>query len=72
MDHKCLKNVKVITGEVEHNLVVVDVDKKTEWKPEGKKRNVAKLRDEACRQNFECRVNDVMLDSNHDLWGSSN
>ena len=47
-----LKNVKVITGELQHNLVVVDIDKKqkrtTRWKPNGKKHNVAKLRDEPC------------------------
>ena len=45
-----LKNVYVITRELHHNLLVADVDrkqtKKTEWNPEGRKRNVAKLRDE--------------------------
>ena len=64
----------MITGELQHNLVVVDVDKKqkkeTEWKSEGKKRNVAKIRDETYRQHLECRVKAIMSDSNHDLWGS--
>ena len=26
VDHKFLKNVKVITGELQHNLVVVDIE----------------------------------------------
>ena len=51
-----LKNVKVITGELQHNVVIVDIDKKqkqkTEWKSGSKKRNVAKLRDELCRELF--------------------
>ena len=40
-----MKNVKVITGELQHNLVIVDINKKqknkTEWKPEYQKQNVA-------------------------------
>ena len=40
----------MITGELQHNLVVVDVDKKqenkTKWRSEGKKHNVSKLRDD--------------------------
>ena len=48
-DRKFFKDVKVITGEWLHSLVIADVDKKqnkkTEWKPEGQKRNVAKLID---------------------------
>ena len=28
VDRKFMKNVKVITGELQHNLVVVDIDKK--------------------------------------------
>ena len=63
------------TGELEHDLVVIDVDKKrkkrkTKLKPDGQKRNVAKLRDEPNRQYFECRVNETMSDKNHDLLGS--
>ena len=54
--------------------MVVDVDKKqkkkTEWKPEGKKRNVTKLGDETYRQLFECGAKEVMSDNNHDLRGS--
>ena len=50
MDDRFLKNVKVITGELQHNLAVVDIEKKqkmkTKLKPECQKRNVAKLRDE--------------------------
>ena len=56
VDCKFLKNANVITGELQHNLVIVDVDKsqkkKAEWKPEGKKQNVRKLRDEPYRQCF--------------------
>ena len=58
-----LKNIKVITGELQHNLVVIDIDKtqKTEWKPEGQKRKVAKLRDKPYRELFECWVKEIML-----------
>ena len=35
VDRKFLKNVKVITGELQHNLVVVDVDKKQKRKQNG-------------------------------------
>ena len=36
-----VKNITVITGELQHNLVIVDIDKKkkTEWKPESQKQN---------------------------------
>ena len=52
-----VKNVGVITGELQHNLVIVDIDKKhqkkkTEWRPEGQIRNVSILRDEPCRQLY--------------------
>ena len=74
VDRKLLKNVKVITGELQHSLVIGDIDKKqtnkTQRKPESQKRNVATLRDETYRQLFECRVNDIMSDSHNDLWGS--
>ena len=68
------KNVNVTTGELQHNVVVVDVDKKqhtkTEWKPEGKKQNVSNLIHESHRQQYECRVKEIMSDNNDDLWGS--
>ena len=55
---KFLGNVKVISGVFLHNVVIVDVDKKqrkkTEWKPEGNKRNASKLIDETCRHNVYC------------------
>ena len=74
VDKQFLKDVNVITGELQHNLVIVDIDKKQkkkpEWKPGSKKCNVAKLRDEPYRQLFECRDKEIMSD-NHDLWGSS-
>ena len=48
VDRKFFLNVKVITGELQHNQVAVDVDKKqtkkkTQRKPEGQKRNVKKF-----------------------------
>ena len=46
VDHRFLKNVNVITGELQYDLVVV------EWKPGGQKQNVVKLRDVPCRQLF--------------------
>ena len=62
----------MITGELLHNLVVVDVEKKqkkkTEWKPEGQKHNEANLRDEPYRQLIE-RVKEIMSNNNLDLWG---
>ena len=73
-DCKFLKNVKVITGEFQHNLVVVSyrqaIKKETEWKPEGQKQNVAKLRDKPYIQLFECRVKEIMSHNNNDLWVS--
>ena len=36
VDHNSFKIVNVITGELQHNLVIVDIDKKqeeTDWKP---------------------------------------
>ena len=63
----------MITGELQHNLVIVDIDKKqrnkTEWKHEGQRRNEARFRDEPCRQIFECMVKEIMSDNNHGLWG---
>ena len=54
VDRKFFNNVKVITGELQHNLVMVDIDKKprkkTEWKPGSQRENVGKLRDEPHRQ----------------------
>ena len=40
VDRKFIEDVKVITGRLQHNLVVVDVDKKRRkkmWKPKGQK-----------------------------------
>ena len=60
---------------MQHNLEVADGDnkqkKKIEWKPEGERRNVAKLKDEHNRMLFKRRVNEIMSDDIHDLWGSS-
>ena len=65
----------MITRELQHDLVIVDVDKKpkkkTEWKSGSQKQNVAKLRDEPYRQLFECRVKEIISDNHNDLWGSS-
>ena len=56
VDRKFFRNVKVISGELQHNLGVVGVDrkqgKKTEWWPGSKKEIVAKLIDEPYRQLF--------------------
>ena len=69
-----LKNFNVITGELQHNLMIVDIDKKQEkkadWKPGSQKRNVAKLRDEPYRQLIECSIKEIMSDNHSDLWGS--
>ena len=75
VDRNSLRNVEVITGKLQHNLVIVDMDKKskmeTDWKPGSQKRNIAKSRDEAYRQLFECRVIEIMPDNHDDLWGSA-
>ena len=64
----------VITGELQHNQIIVDIDKKqkqkTEWKSERLNQNVAKLEDEPYRQLVECRVKEIMSDNHNDLWGS--
>ena len=61
----------MIIGDLQHNIEVVDVDKKqTGWRPKGQKRNVAKLRDEPCRQLFEFKIKEFMSDNIHDLCGS--
>ena len=64
IDRKLLKNGEEITSELQHNLVVVDVDnkrkKKTELKQESQKLNVANLRDETCGQLVECRIKGIM------------
>ena len=74
VDRKLFKNVKVIKWKLQHNLVVVDVDKKkkqkTEWKPGHQKLNVIKLRHEPYRQLFVCKVKGIISDNNHDLWES--
>ena len=52
--------------------MVVDLDKKQkrkrDRKPEIQKRNVARLRDEAYKQHFECMINEFMSVNNNDLW----
>ena len=64
-------NKEVITGDMQRNLVVVDLDKiNTWWNTKGQRRNVAKLGDEPYRQLSECRVKEIMSDNNHDLCGS--
>ena len=57
--------VNVITGELQHNLVIVDIDKKqkknTELKPGSQQRNVAKITRKPYRQIFEYRVKKLCL-----------
>ena len=40
-DHKFMETVKLITWELQHDLIIVDMDKKqkrkTEWKPGSQK-----------------------------------
>ena len=65
----------LLTGEVQNNLLVVDVDKKqikkTGWKSEVGKRNDAYLRDEPHRLLYGCRVKEIMSDNQRDIRAAS-
>ena len=60
IDRWCLKNAKVIIAELQHNLVVDVVKKTAGWKIEGKNEMLYNLRDRVYKQNFECRVNQIV------------
>ena len=71
---KFLRDVKMIPGELQHSLVIVDVDKKKMKKVVKKvtteRRKVWKLKEEATRGRFEGRVRELMSTGRPDSWGS--
>lgn len=70
---KFLKDIKVFPGELQHRLVVVDVDKRKVKKVVRKvaleRRNVWKLKEEETRKKFEARVGELVETDASDLWG---
>ena len=69
---KYLRDVKVIPGELQHRLVVVDLDKrkvrKVVRKETVQRRKVWKLKEEETRVRFERRVGELVNVDDPDLW----
>ena len=61
VDSKSSKNVKVITGELQHNLVMADIEEKKK-----KKQSVGL---DVKNEMFEYRPKESMSDDHDDLWG---
>lgn len=73
-NRKYLKDVKVIPWELQHRLVVADINKrkivKTFRKNKIVKRRVWKLKDEEVRKNFADRVEQLVDVNADDIWKS--
>ena len=71
---KFLKDVKSVPGELQHRLVIVDVDKrklkKIVRKRTTEKRKVWKLKEEETRGKFQERVEEFVNMDTPDLWKS--
>ena len=71
-NRKYLRDVKVIPGELQHRLVVVDLDKKKVKKVVRKeaieRRKVWKLKENDTRARFEERVRELVSADASDLW----
>ena len=71
---KYLRDVKVIPGELQHRLVVVDVEeqklKKSVKKSKRVRWKVWKLKEKKIKQNFEERVVELVDTDSMNLWGS--
>ena len=69
-----LRDVKIIPGELQHRLVVVDVDeqrlKKSVKKSKRVRRRVWKLKEKEIKEKFEERVVELVDTDSMDLWGS--
>ena len=70
-ERKFLKDVKVIPGELQHRLVVADLDKKVKKvvkREVFKRRKVWKLKEEDTRARFKGRVRELVSDDAQDVW----
>ena len=73
-ERKFLKDVKVIPGELQHGLVLADVDdkkiNKVIKKERLKKRKVWKLQDKEIKAKFEEKVAELISTKESELWSS--
>ena len=71
---KYVRDVKVIPGELQHRLVVVDVEEQKLKKSVKKSRRVRwrvwKLKEKEIKEKFEERVVELVLTGSMDLWRS--
>ena len=71
---KMLKDVKTIPGELQHSLVLADLDrmkmKKIVMKERIERRRVWKLKEEDIQKRFRKRVEELNASDDQDLWGS--
>ena len=71
-DRKYLRDVKVISGELQHRLVVADLQRKRMKKVLRKdvivRRKVWKLKEHDVREKFEQRVQELVSVDAPDLW----
>ena len=73
-NRKYLRDVKVIPGELQHSLLVVDVEKSRLKKPAKKRRDVRrklwKLKEKEIREKFVGRVEELVNIEATDLWAA--
>ena len=69
-NRKYLRDVKVIPGELQHRLVVVDLVKKKKVvrKEAIERRKVRKLKEDDTRARFEEKVGELVSAGAPDLW----
>ena len=73
-NRKFLKDVKSVPGELQHSIVIVDVDKKKlkkiVKKKKTEKRRVWKLKEDETRRKFQHRVGELVDMDSPNLWKS--
>ena len=70
-NRKYLRDVKIISGELQHRLVVTDLVKKVKkvvTKKAIERRKVWKLKEDDTRARFEGRVGELVSADRPDLW----
>ena len=65
---KYIRGVKVIPWELQHRMVVVDLDKKVVRKERITRRKIWKLNENRTRVKFEKRVKELVRTDAPDLW----
>ena len=69
---KYIRDVKVVSWELQHRLVIVDLDKKVSKKVVRKqrvtKKMIQKLNENQTRVRFEKKVNELISTDAPDLW----